>query len=127
MAIKSFFMNEIYELRQELLSLQLKLQQEKLNQSGNNNVCEKDEKIIIENLKTKLEFYQRENQLLKDETMTKQRTIETILHQNNELLKLHQYYNKNIEQETIVRNAENKIRKTKQNKSRAKETNYWSR
>ena len=43
--------------------------------------------------------------------MTKQRTIETILHQNNELLKLHQYYNKNIEQETIVRNAEEKVEK----------------
>ena len=114
MAIKSFFMNEIYELRQEIQSLQLKLQQEKLNQSGNNSVCEKDEKdkmIIIEDLKTKLEFYQRENQLLKDETMTKQRTIETILHQNNELLKLHQYYNKNIEQETIVRNNEEKVEK----------------
>ena len=32
MAIKSFFMNKIYELRQEISSLQLKLQQEKLNQ-----------------------------------------------------------------------------------------------
>ena len=116
MAIKSFFMNEIYELRQEISSLQLKLQQEKLNQSGNNNVCEKDEKIIIENLKTKLEFYQRENQLLKEEMMTKQRTIETILHQNNELLKLHQYYNKNIEQETMASNAEKRSRKTKQKK-----------
>ena len=86
MAIKSFFMNEIYELRQEISSLQLKLQQEKVNQSGNNGVCEKGEKIIIEDLKTKLEFYHRENQLFKDETMAKQRTTETILHQNNELL-----------------------------------------
>ena len=43
--------------------------------------------------------------------MTKQRKIETIIHQNNELLKLHQYYNKNIEQETIVRNAEKKVEK----------------
>ena len=58
MAIKSFFMNEIYGLRQEISSLQLKLQQEKLNHSGNNNVCKKDEKIIIEDLKTKLDFYQ---------------------------------------------------------------------
>ena len=33
MAIKSFFMNEIYDLRQDISSLQLKLQQEKLNQS----------------------------------------------------------------------------------------------
>ena len=106
MAIKSFFMNEIYDLRQEISSLQLKRQQEKLNQS---NVCEKDEKIIIEDLKTKLDFYQRENQLLKDEAMAKQPTIETILYQNNELLKLDQYYNKNIEQEITVSKAEEKV------------------
>ena len=110
MAIKSFFMNEIYDLRQEISSLQLKLQQEKLNQSGY-NICEKDEKIIIEDLKTKLDFYQRENQLLKDETMAKQRTIKTILYQNNELLKLDHYYNKNIEQEITVSKAEEKLQK----------------
>ena len=91
MAIKSFFMNEIYELKQEISTLQLQLHHKKLNQSGNNNVCEKEEKIIIEDLKTKLGFYQRKNQLLKDEKMTKQRTIETILYQNNELLKLDQF------------------------------------
>ena len=60
MEIKSSFMNETNDLRQEISSLQLKLQQEKLNQSRNNNVCRKDEKIIIEDLKTKLDFYQRE-------------------------------------------------------------------
>ena len=60
MAIKSFFINEIQELRQEISSIQLKLQQIKLNQSGNNNGYEKDDKIIIEDLRTKLEFYQRE-------------------------------------------------------------------
>ena len=97
MAINTFFMNEIYELRQEVSSLQLKLQQEELYQLGNNNVCKKDEKIIIEDLKTKLDFYQRENEILKDEMMAKQRTIETFLYQNNELLKLNQYFNKNIE------------------------------
>ena len=32
----------------------------KLNQSENNNGYEKDDKIIIEDLRTKLEFYQRE-------------------------------------------------------------------
>ena len=52
MAIKSFFMNEIYELKQEISNLKLQLQHKKLNQSANNNVCEKDEKIIIEDLKT---------------------------------------------------------------------------
>ena len=106
MAIKSFFMNEIYDLRLEISSLQLKLQQEKLIQSGYNNICEKNEKIIIEDLKTKLYFYQRENQLY---TMAKQRTIETILYQNNELLKLDQYYNKNIEEEITVSKAEEKL------------------
>ena len=94
---KSFFMKEIYELRQKISSLQLKIQEEKLNQSENKNVYEKDEKMIIENVKITLDFYQRENQLLKDETMAKQWTTETILYQNNELLKSDQYCNKNIE------------------------------
>ena len=58
--------------------------------------------------------------------MAKQRTIETIHYQNNELLKSDQYYNKNNEQETIVNKAEEKVKKIKQNKSRVKETNYWS-
>ena len=100
MTIKSFFMNEIYDLRQDISSIR-----------GYNNICEKDEKIIIEDLKTKLDFYQRENQLLKDETMAKQRTIETILYQNHELLKLDQYYTKNIEQEITVSKAEEKVQK----------------
>ena len=43
--------------------------------------------------------------------MAKQRTIETIHYQDNELLKLNQYYNKNLEQETIVCKAEDKINK----------------
>ena len=40
-----------------------------------------------------------------------QRTIETILHQNNEPLKLDQYYKTNIEQEIIVSKAEEKAKK----------------
>ena len=43
--------------------------------------------------------------------MAKQRTIETILYQNNELLKLDQYCNKNIEQEINVSKAEEKVQK----------------
>ena len=43
--------------------------------------------------------------------MAKQQTTETILYQNNELLQLKQYYNKDIEQETIVSKAEEKINK----------------
>ena len=45
------------------------------------------------------------------ETITKQQMIEAILYQNNELLELDQCYNKNIEQETIVSNAEEKVSK----------------
>ena len=44
MTIKSFFINEIYVLRQELSSLQFKIQQEKLNQSRNNSVLQKRQK-----------------------------------------------------------------------------------
>ena len=55
--------------------------------------------------------------------MTKQRTIETILYQNNELLKLDQYYNKNIEQETIVRKAEEKVQKISKISQESKEKN----
>ena len=53
--------------------------------------------------------------------MTKQRTTETILYQNNELLKLDQYYNKNIEQETIVRKAEEKVQKISKISQESKE------
>ena len=50
MALKSFLMNEIFDLRQEITSLQLQLQQEKLSKSKTNS-CENEEKIVIENLK----------------------------------------------------------------------------
>ena len=43
--------------------------------------------------------------------MEKQGMIETILYQDNELLKLNQYYNRDIQQETIARKAEEKINK----------------
>ena len=43
--------------------------------------------------------------------MAKQWKIETILYQNNELLKLDQYYNKNIEQEITVSKAKEKVQK----------------
>ena len=125
MAIKSFLMNEIYDLRQEISSLQLKLQQKKLNQSGNNDICEKDKKIIIEDLKNQIRFLSERKSAIKrrddgkKKKNKKKRRIETILYQCNEILKLDQYYNKNIEQETIVSKAGKKV------KTRVKETNYW--
>ena len=43
-----------------------------------------------------LQYLHRENQLLKEENENKRRRIETVLQQNNELLKLnHDIYNKN--------------------------------
>ena len=44
--------------------------------------------------------------------------IETILYQINELSELDQYYNKNIEQETIANKAKEKINKLKNKKSK---------
>ena len=62
---ESFSMNKIYDLRHEISLRQLKPQQEKLNQSGNNNIYEKYEKIIIEELKTKLDFLSKRKSALK--------------------------------------------------------------
>ena len=73
-------MNEIYDLRQEL------------NQPIKS--LNKQEDLI--ELKTQLQYLQRENQSLKEENENKRQIIETVLNQNNELLKLnHEIYNKN--------------------------------
>ena len=46
-------------------------------------------------LKTQLQYLERENQSLKEENENKRIIIETVLNQNNELLKLnHEIYNK---------------------------------
>ena len=80
-ALKSFLMNEIYDLRQEL------------NQPSKSLNKEED----LAELKTKLQYLERgRNQSLKEENENKRRRIETVLNQNNELLKLnHEIYNKN--------------------------------
>ena len=50
MVLKSILMNEIFDLRQEITSLQLQLQQENLSKSKTNSF-ENEEKIVAENLK----------------------------------------------------------------------------
>ena len=73
-------MNEIYDLRQEL------------NQPSK---CLNKQDDLKE-LKTKLQYLEKENQSLKEENENKRKIIETVLNQNNELLKLnHEIYNKN--------------------------------
>ena len=73
MALKAFLMNEIYDLQQEI-------EKRDKNFSKNNR--------SIEEMKSKLQCYERENQILKDENASKKNIIETILNQNNELIKL---------------------------------------
>ena len=76
-ALKSFLVND---LRQEL------------NQPSKSLNKQED----LTELKTKLQYVEKENQSLKEENENKRRRIETVLNQNNELLKLnHEIYNKN--------------------------------
>ena len=93
LALKSFFMNEIYDLRQGISSVRSQLGQERLHHSRNND-CVKKEENINQKLKDKLHSCQIENQLLREEIKNKQKTIKTILYQN-ELLKFNHYYDQN--------------------------------
>ena len=78
--LKSFLMNEIYDLRQEL---------------DQQSKCLNKQEDLTE-LKTKLQYLEKGNQSLKEENENKRKIIETVLNQNNELLKLnHEIYNKN--------------------------------
>ena len=78
LALKSFFMNEIYDLRQEISSVRSQPEQERLHHSRNNDCVEEVEHINQE-LKEKLRSCQIENQLVREEIKNKQKTIETKL------------------------------------------------
>ena len=84
-------MNEIYDLRQEMSSVWSQVEQKRLHHSRNNDCVEEVENINQE-LKDKLHSWQIENQLLREEIENEQKTIETILNQNNELLKFNHYF-----------------------------------
>ena len=99
MALKSFLMNEIFDLRQEITSLQLQLQQEKLK----TNSCENEEKIVIENLKSQITSYKAENTFLKEEMKSKQNIFDEILHQNSQLLKFEHYFNNTTNKKENIR------------------------
>ena len=94
LALKSFFINEIYDLRQENSSVRSQLEQERLHHPRNND-CVEEEENINQALKDKLHSCQIENQLLREEIKNKQKTVEIILHQNNELLKFNHYFDQN--------------------------------
>ena len=74
LALKSFFIDEIYNLRQEISSVWSQLEQERLHHSRNNDCVEKAENNNQE-LKDKLHSWQIENQLLIEEIKNKQKTI----------------------------------------------------
>ena len=101
MALK-FLINEIFDLRQEITSLQLQLQQEKLSKSKTNS-CENEEKIVIENLKSKITSYKTENKFLKEERKSKKDILEEILHQNSQLLKFDHYFNDTTHKKENIR------------------------
>ena len=73
-------MNEIYTLQQDPSSMQEKLHQiVKLNE--NNNIYPK-ESNTVEELKVKLQFFEKENLSLKEEAKHKRSIIQSILDQN---------------------------------------------
>ena len=85
MAIKSYFMDEVYELRNEVSSLKSML---------NNlisNRTETDNQIITDTLndnilETKIVFLEKENSLLRSEIQNKQDTIQNLLKNNTTLV-----------------------------------------
>ena len=95
MALKAFLMNEIYDLR-------LEIEKQDKNFAENNR--------SIEEMKSKLQCYERENQTLKDENASKKNIIETILNQNNKLTKLNNLIcNRNqtgIDKDTTIKSSE---------------------
>ena len=102
MELKSFLTNEIFDLRQEITSLQLQLQQEKLSKSKTNS-SENEEKIVIENLKSQIISYKAENTFLKEAMKSKQNILDEILHQNSQFLKFDHYVNNTTNKKENIR------------------------
>ena len=74
MALKTFFMDEIYALRQDLSSMQQKYHQT-IMLIENNNICTKDSNTVDE-LQVKLQFLEKENLSLKEEAKHKQNIMQ---------------------------------------------------
>ena len=130
MALKSFLMNEIFDLRQEITSLQLQLQQEKLSKLKT-NFCENEEMIVIENLKSQIALYKTEHKFLKEEMKSKQNILDEMLHQNSQLLKFDRYFNDTRNKKEIIREdkeCHNKLNhQQKKKKQLLKERNILSK
>ena len=106
MALKNFFMDEIYTLRQDISSLQKQYHQDIIS-IKNDKQCSKDFNDIIKDLKAKLKSVENENSVLKEEIKNKKRIIDTVLDQNAELLKLNSsYVGHNVERNIVYNNKE---------------------
>ena len=91
-------MDEIYTLRQDVLFMQKKLNQQLSKLNENDYICPKDNNKVDE-LKVKLQFLEKENLLLKEQAKRNKNLIQSILDQNAELLKLNaSYVNNSISQ-----------------------------
>ena len=75
-AIKAFFMNELYELKQEIESLKQKVC------CGENFSSNKNKNNIFENLELQFSLLQLENNFLKTEINQKQKAIDKLLDLN---------------------------------------------
>ena len=75
-AIKAFFMNELYELKQEIESLKQKVC------CGENFSSNKNKYNIFENLELQFSLLQLENNFLKTEINQKQKAIDKLLDLN---------------------------------------------
>ena len=86
MAIKSSFMDEVYELRNEVLSLKSMLNNLISNrtETGNHIITDTLNNNILE---TKIVFLEKENSLLRSEIQNKQDTIQNLLKNNTTLVK----------------------------------------
>ena len=76
--IKSFFMKEIYNLRQEISSVLSQLEQKRLHHSRNNDCVEKEESTN-EELKAKLHSCQKEEIKKKQQTNKQTNKTEKLL------------------------------------------------
>ena len=106
-------MNEIFDLRQEITSLQLQLQQEKLSKSKTNS-CENEEKIVIENLKSQITSYKTENKFLKEERKSKNHYFNDTTHKKDNIREDKACHNKlnHQQKKTVINRKDCFIKRT---------------
>ena len=97
-AIKPFFMNEIYQLKQQIESLKQKIC------CGENVSSNKNENNKFENLEVKFSLLQQQNNFLKTKINQKQKTIDKLLDLN--WLQSKDQYKVNDDNKTDKKNAE---------------------